>query len=38
MTDISKMQVAAKQRHQEVVDMINGLSDTANSDRASIVW
>jgi hypothetical protein len=38
MTDISKMQVEAKQRYQEVLDMINRLSDTASSDRASTVW
>jgi hypothetical protein len=38
MTDISKMQVEAKQRYQEALDMINGLSDTASSDRTSMVW
>jgi hypothetical protein len=38
MTDISKMQAEAKQRHQEVLAMINGLTDTASSDRASTVW
>jgi hypothetical protein len=37
MTNVSKMQAEAKQRHQEVLDMINGLSDTASSDRASMV-
>ncbi|KAF8139585.1 hypothetical protein K438DRAFT_1946675 [Mycena galopus ATCC 62051] len=35
MTDVCTMQAEAKQRHQEVLGMINGLSDTASSDRAS---
>jgi hypothetical protein len=38
MSDISKMQAEAKQRHWEVLGMINGLSDTASSDKASTVW
>jgi hypothetical protein len=38
MTDISEMQQETKQRHQEVLGMINGLSDTASSDKASTVW
>ncbi|KAF7333339.1 ATPase-AAA-core domain-containing protein [Mycena venus] len=37
MADVSKMQAEAEQRHQEVLDMINGLSDTASSDRASMM-
>ncbi|KAF8141024.1 hypothetical protein K438DRAFT_2115246 [Mycena galopus ATCC 62051] len=37
MTDISKMRAEAKQRHQEVLVMINGLSDTASSDGASML-
>ncbi|KAF7334985.1 ATPase-AAA-core domain-containing protein [Mycena venus] len=37
MTNVSKMQAEAKQRHQEVLDMINGLSDTTSSDRASMM-
>ncbi|KAF8177087.1 hypothetical protein K438DRAFT_1939153 [Mycena galopus ATCC 62051] len=35
MTDVSKMQADTNQRHQEVLDMINGLSDIESSDRAS---
>jgi hypothetical protein len=38
MSDVSKMQAEAKQRQQEVIGMINELSDTASSDRASMVW
>jgi hypothetical protein len=37
MMDISEMQAEAKQRHQEVLAMINELSDTASSGRASTV-
>jgi hypothetical protein len=37
MSDISKMQVVAKQRHQEVLAMIDGLSDSASLARASTV-
>ncbi|KAJ7026084.1 hypothetical protein C8F04DRAFT_1045957 [Mycena alexandri] len=35
MTNVSKMEADAKQRHQEVLDMIDGLSDSASSDRES---
>jgi hypothetical protein len=38
MANVSKIQAEAKQRHQEVLDMINELSDTASSDGASTVW
>ncbi|KAF7368572.1 hypothetical protein MVEN_00180600 [Mycena venus] len=37
MTDVSKMQTEAKQRHQEVLAMIDGLSDSASSGRASLM-
>jgi hypothetical protein len=37
MTDISKMEVVAKQRHQDVLDMIDGLSGSTSSGRASTV-
>jgi hypothetical protein len=37
IADVSKMQEEAEQRHQEVLGMINGLSDTTSSDRASMV-
>ncbi|KAF7359968.1 ATPase-AAA-core domain-containing protein [Mycena venus] len=37
IADISKMQAEAEQRHQEVLGMINGLSDTTSSDRASMI-
>jgi hypothetical protein len=37
MTDISKMQAEAKQRHQEVLAMIDGLSDSASSAGVSTV-
>ncbi|KAF8181470.1 hypothetical protein K438DRAFT_1976198 [Mycena galopus ATCC 62051] len=36
MMDISKIQAETKQRHNEVLSMIAGLSDTASSDRASM--
>ncbi|KAJ6538052.1 hypothetical protein B0H19DRAFT_1079130 [Mycena capillaripes] len=38
MRDVTKMQENAEQRHQEVLDMIEALSDTASSDAASSVW
>jgi hypothetical protein len=38
MTDISKMWAEAKKRHQEVLSMIDGLSDSASSAGASMVW
>jgi hypothetical protein len=37
MTDITKMQEEVKQRHQEVLTMIEAISDTPGSDRASTV-
>ena len=37
MTGIRKMQQDAQERHQEVLKMIQGLSDTTSSDRASSV-
>ncbi|KAJ7339154.1 P-loop containing nucleoside triphosphate hydrolase protein [Mycena albidolilacea] len=37
MTSVSKMQQETKQRHQEVLAMIDGLSDTASSDRESMI-
>jgi hypothetical protein len=37
MNDISKMEVVAKQRHQEVLAIIDGLSDSTSSARASMV-
>ncbi|KAJ6574506.1 hypothetical protein B0H19DRAFT_1063459 [Mycena capillaripes] len=37
MSNVSKMQAEAKQRHQEVIGMINELSDTRSSDRASMM-
>jgi hypothetical protein len=37
MTDITKMQEEAKQRHQEVLTMIEAISDVPTSDRASTV-
>jgi hypothetical protein len=38
LNNVSKMQAEAEQRHQEVLGMINELSDTTSSDRASTVW
>ncbi|KAJ6564232.1 hypothetical protein B0H19DRAFT_1258698 [Mycena capillaripes] len=35
MRDLTKMQEDAEKRHQEVLDMIEALSDTASSDAAS---
>jgi hypothetical protein len=35
--DITKMREEAKQRHQEVLSMIEALSDAASSDTASTV-
>jgi hypothetical protein len=35
--DITKMRQEAKQRHQEVLNMIEALSDAASSDTASTV-
>ncbi|KAJ6537865.1 hypothetical protein B0H19DRAFT_1078974 [Mycena capillaripes] len=37
MTDVAKMQQEAQERHQEVLKMIEALSDGASSDRASSV-
>ncbi|KAF8181169.1 hypothetical protein K438DRAFT_1725277, partial [Mycena galopus ATCC 62051] len=37
ITDVSRMQAEAKQSHQEVLGMTNGLSDMASSDRASMM-
>jgi hypothetical protein len=36
--DLTKFQEEAVRRHQEVLSMIEGLSDIASSDRASAVW
>jgi hypothetical protein len=38
MKDITQMQEDAEKRHKEVLDMIEALSDTTGSDRASSVW
>jgi hypothetical protein len=35
---IAEMKEDAEQRHKEVLDMIEALSDTTSSDRASSVW
>jgi hypothetical protein len=37
MKDIAQVQEDAEKRHKEVLDMIEALSDTTNSDRASSV-
>jgi hypothetical protein len=37
MNSLTKMQQDAKNRHKEVLDMIEALSDTASSDGASSV-
>jgi alpha-D-ribose 1-methylphosphonate 5-triphosphate diphosphatase PhnM len=37
MKDIAQMQEDAEKRHKEVLDMIEALSDTTSSDRASSV-
>jgi hypothetical protein len=37
MTDIVKMRQDAEEKHQEVFDMIAGLTDMSSSDRASTV-
>jgi hypothetical protein len=37
MNNITKMQEEAENRHKEVLDMIEALSDTASSDGASAV-
>jgi hypothetical protein len=36
--DITQMREDAQKRNKEVLDMIEGLSDTASSDGASSVW
>jgi hypothetical protein len=38
MKDIKQMQKDAEERHKEVLDMIEALSDTTSSDGASVVW
>jgi hypothetical protein len=38
MKEITQMQEDAEKRHKEVLDMIEALSDTTSSDRASSVW
>jgi hypothetical protein len=38
MKDITEMQEGAERRHKEVIDMIEALSDTTGSDKASAVW
>jgi hypothetical protein len=38
MTDIPKMQAEAKQRHQKILAMIDGFSDSTSSTGASMVW
>jgi alpha-D-ribose 1-methylphosphonate 5-triphosphate diphosphatase PhnM len=37
MKDITQIQQDAEKRHKEVLDMIEALSDTTSSDRASSV-
>lgn len=37
MTDVTWMQENAHKRHQEVLDMIEALSDVTSSDKASSV-
>jgi hypothetical protein len=37
MMDITKIREDAEQRHQEVLGMIEALSDTTSSDKASMV-
>jgi hypothetical protein len=37
MSDMTKMQEDAENRHKEVLDMIEALSDTTSSDGASSV-
>jgi alpha-D-ribose 1-methylphosphonate 5-triphosphate diphosphatase PhnM len=37
MKDIAQIQEDAEKRHKEVIDMIEALSDTTGSDRASSV-
>jgi hypothetical protein len=38
MKDITQMQEDAEKRNEEVLDMIEALSDMTSSDRASSVW
>jgi hypothetical protein len=38
MNNITEMQEDAENRHKEVLDMIEALSDTTSSDGASSVW
>jgi hypothetical protein len=38
MTNIAEVQQQALQRHQEVLDMIERLTDAASSDGVSLVW
>jgi hypothetical protein len=38
MNDITKMQEDVENRHKEVLDMMEALSDTTSSDGASSVW
>jgi hypothetical protein len=38
MMDITHMQEDAQQQNKDVLDMIEALSDTTSSDRASSVW
>jgi hypothetical protein len=38
MKDITQMQEDAEKQNKEVLDMIEALSDTTSSDRASSVW
>jgi hypothetical protein len=38
MTNVTRMQQDAQDRHQEVLEVIEALSDTTSSDRASTVW
>jgi propanediol dehydratase large subunit len=37
ITDITEMQENARKRHQEVLDVVEALSDATSSDRASSV-
>jgi hypothetical protein len=38
MKDITQMQGDAEKRNEEVLAMIEGLSDATSSDRSSSVW
>jgi hypothetical protein len=38
MADITEMQENAQKRHEEVLNLLEALSDVTSSDRASSVW